>query len=307
MVLEQIILDAAELSAEPPSEITLLKAGWTETKKGRFLFDEQAQDEVLASAKVDGRDLIPFDIGHGMLTGTDEGRHKAAGWFKLAVNQDGDLLASEIEWTPKTREALENREYRFHSPAFLYNGKTRRVSCIKNVALTNMPATNNQTPIVLDSNDIHGGDPHKKDNYKMSLVALLGVTEDKVEETVALLHREHAELLSKHSQAEAKYEEVAKELADMKASALLDARKAEVAILSSEGKITPAAVAFAESLSSDNFEAYKATLSAESFHKKSSDRAAEDGDAMLSDIEKEAARISGVSEAEFILAKKASA
>jgi phage I-like protein len=306
MKITELILDAIELSEEPPTEITLFKAGWTDTKKGRFLFDEKAQEMVMQSAKTDGRDLIPFDIGHGMLSGTDEGRHKAAGWFKLEVGRYGDLLATDIEWTPKTREALENREYRFHSPAIGFDPKTRRVARVLNVALTNMPATNNQTPLVLDSSDVSGGDS-EKETLNMKLEALLGVTEDKVEEAVATLHREHADLKQKHIEALAETVTVKKELSDLKEAARLAERKAEIAVLSSEGKLTPACVPFAESLSDSDFEAYKKTLVADkSLLGSGSGKSPEEDITSLSDEEKQVAKYMGVSEEKFIEYKKGS-
>ena len=103
--MDVTLLDTRALSAEPPKSFVLFKSGWTDTKKGKFLFDSQAAEMVLAYAAEDGRDKIPFDAGHGMLSGNDPDRHKALGWFELGV-VDGDLIAENIEWTPAARLAI---------------------------------------------------------------------------------------------------------------------------------------------------------------------------------------------------------
>lgn len=298
---EQVILDAVELSQDPPTEIELFKAGWNDTKKGKFLFDSEAEKAVLAAAEKDGRDLIPFDIGHGMLSGTDADRHKAAGWFKLGV-KDGNLMAQDIEWTPKTYEALSNREYRFHSPALTFDSETRRVTSIINVALTNIPATNKQSPIVLDSNAVNG-EQTQKAKYDMKLVALLGVTEDKIEEAVAQLHADHAALVEEKAELSQKYEEAKAKLVGLEVAAAKAERAAQIEVLSAEGKLAPAQHEFAASLSDDLFKSFVETLSAPAVKREAQEVAPASASVELSAVEKGICAQLGISESDFISQK----
>ena len=298
---QKFSLDAIELTSDPPEEILLLKAGWNDTKKGRFLFDEASAEMVMAAHSKDGRDLIPFDIGHGMLSGTDAERHKAAGWFKPEV-RDGNLLASSIEWTPSTFEALSNREYRFHSPALYAEKESRRVTSLINVALTNIPATNNQTPIVLDSKDINGEEPQKA-RYDMKLVALLGVTEDKIEETVAQLHADHAALVEEKAELSIKFAEAEAKLTALEVASAKVERQSQIDALSAEGKLSPAQHQFAASLDAATFEAFKETLSTVVKTDKQELLSVEDTLNQLSEVERNVCIQLGVSEADFIARK----
>ena len=299
-----VSLDAIELSAEPPTEIVLFKAGWNDTKKGKFLFDEEAAEMTMASIADDGRDLIPFDIGHGMLSGGDEGRHKAAGWFKPEI-RNGDLLAAEIDWTPATHEALTNREYRFHSPAISYDKSTRRVSGLINVALTNVPATNKQTPIVLDCNKSTGAAAQKETPHMEKLFALLGVSEDQFESSVATLHAEHAELGKAHAELASKFEIAEAELTGIKVASAKLERTARIEALSAEGKLAPAQHEFAASLSAELFEAFAETLSAPIVTpEKVTEQEDDSSQVSLSDIEKDMCVQLGITEEAFLAQKE---
>ncbi len=62
----------------------------------------------------------------------------AAGWFKQFVFKDGTMygLAS---WTPKAKQQLADKEYRFFSASFTVNRATREVIRITGGTLTNTP------------------------------------------------------------------------------------------------------------------------------------------------------------------------
>jgi len=144
---------------DPPTEFRLFGQGITRTTKGDVLFDEQAASDVTAALADHGKTELPVDYGHGMLsvvTTPDSG--KAAAWFKPAI-RSGELWASDVQWTPKANEAIRAREYRFFSPAVWHNKETRRVSRLVNVALTNLPATKGQQPLVASDN--HNDAPGK--------------------------------------------------------------------------------------------------------------------------------------------------
>lgn len=131
----------------PPSELRLFRAGKNETSKGTFVFDDEAAALVMAAFADHGADRLPFDFDHGMFAqvSTSESS-KAAGWFVPEV-RGGELWATNIEWTPTADRMLRDREFRFFSPAFDRDDEDR-VTKLWNVALTNLPATKDQPPMV---------------------------------------------------------------------------------------------------------------------------------------------------------------
>ena len=137
--------------AEPPTEILVFAKGITETTKGPILFDDDAGKAILAKFRDQGLDALPFDIGHGMLSpfAPPDG-HKAAGWFKPKVREDG-LYAADIEWTEYGATALRRREFRYFSPALIRDNDSGRAVELINIALTNIPATKRQKPLVADA------------------------------------------------------------------------------------------------------------------------------------------------------------
>jgi len=161
-----------DAAANPPTEITLFGAGKTETTKGPVFFDDKAGKDVMAAFTNHGCDMLPFDIAHGMLNpfAPPDGA-KAAAWFKPAV-KGGALVASDIQWTPYGLAALQAREFRFFSPAIMRDRESGRPTELINVALTNIPATKGQKPLVADRT---GTDPGKGSGMDLDeLLKLLG-------------------------------------------------------------------------------------------------------------------------------------
>lgn len=167
------ILLAIPAGGGVPTEIQLFAKGATETTKGPIVFDEKAAKATMAAFKEYGLDLLPFDVGHGMLGGVTPDAHKAFGWFKPAV-RDGGLWATDIEWTPAGKTALENREFRFFSPAVMRDFDSGRVMELINVALTNIPATKGQKPLVADNTGTAGKTGVPMDELE-KLLKLLGL------------------------------------------------------------------------------------------------------------------------------------
>ncbi len=112
------------------------------------------------------------------------GKAPAAGWIKLdtlAVGEDG--IYGEVDWTPAAEAALQAREYRYHSPHFRVDAKTRRLTRLVNAGLTNspnldLPALASQEPGVMP---VHAGadaatQPKGNDMSKPVLAAALSST-----------------------------------------------------------------------------------------------------------------------------------
>lgn len=147
----------------PPTEFRIFGAGTVKTTKGDFLFDAKAADLVLASIAEWGNDFS-VDYDHGMIAGfalDPANAKRAAGWFRPEV-RNGELWASSVKWTKKAKEMLSEREYRYTSPAFLTEEKGGRISELVNVALTNIPATKNHTPLMASRHDETGKETNMK-------------------------------------------------------------------------------------------------------------------------------------------------
>lgn len=139
-------------SDEPPKEFRLFRFGKNKTTKGTFLFDEKSAKLVMAEHAAHGIELM-VDYAHASLAGGDARdpakAGKAAGWFALEVRADG-LWAVNVRWTASASAALVAKEWRYMSPAFDLDSDGRVVELI-NVALTNLPATDNLKPLMAAS------------------------------------------------------------------------------------------------------------------------------------------------------------
>jgi phage I-like protein len=140
MLTQVLLLLALGDSADPPTEFRILAKGRNETTKGVIVFDDAAARAVMEAYKAHGADLmIDYEHKSILTAGAPADGGKAAGWFKPAV-RNGELWATEVQWTGPGAAALSSREYRYFSPAVLHDAKGH-VRKLVNVALTNLPAT----------------------------------------------------------------------------------------------------------------------------------------------------------------------
>lgn len=145
-------MERAKLSAgpTPPSEFRIFTAGWTDTYKGKFLFDDEAAVLVMAAFREHGVQR-PIDLEH--LSIDDEAPHydpDARGWFDLEV-RNGELWAVNVKWTPDGERRLRQCIQRYISPFFDFDKKTRRVQSLYNVAICAIPATKDMPALVAAS------------------------------------------------------------------------------------------------------------------------------------------------------------
>lgn len=134
---------------EPPSEIRVFSEGWNDTTKGRFLFDGESAQSVIAAYQEHGADVM-FDLEHLSLESPQESRNfdpDARAWARLEM-RDGELWAVEIRWTPDGDRRLRERTQRYISPAFDVDPNTKRIVSLVNVAITSLPATHGLQPLV---------------------------------------------------------------------------------------------------------------------------------------------------------------
>ncbi len=145
-------MEQARLSAgpTPPREFLIFTAGWTDTYKGRFLFDEEAATVVMANYAEHGVER-PIDLEHLSIDDSAENYDPdARGWFKLAV-RNGELWAVDVRWTPDGDRRLRQCTQRYISPFFDFDKKSRRVQSLYNVAICAIPATKDMPALVAAS------------------------------------------------------------------------------------------------------------------------------------------------------------
>lgn len=141
---------AIALSADgaPPTEFRLFVKGWNETENGRFLFDEQAAKETLASYRTWGVDPM-IDLEHLSLDPDSLNYDPdARGWFRLELRDDGSLWAVNVSWTADGDARLREKRQRYVSPCFAFDHETKRITKILNCAITAMPATHDTPALV---------------------------------------------------------------------------------------------------------------------------------------------------------------
>lgn len=240
------LIELAGGARKLPTEICLFKSGTTETSKGQFLCDATAAKFTIDNVRAHyGEALTNFDYGHGQVGFVQTADSaKSAGWAKLA-ERDGGLWATEIEWTPSAQRALLDREFRFFSPTVYRDPETKRITNLVNVALTNLPATKGQRPIVTSLSGDSMSETKPAD------------TAPKSESTdLASLQASNAQLLSAVSQLQASLNQAQTELSAVAAERVRSQKADFVTKLSRDGKLPPALQAWALSQPFEVLEAF---------------------------------------------------
>ncbi len=133
----------------PPTEFRMFKAGENPSEKGMFLFTPESALSVMNEYAKHGKTLR-FDFNHGtLLEGVDPEVSKSAGSFSLEV-RDGELWATQCNWTDYAAQKITSREYGDFSPYFNHD-KNGVITRVINCALTNLPALDDIEPLVAAS------------------------------------------------------------------------------------------------------------------------------------------------------------
>lgn len=160
-----------------PEIISVLPMGHVVSSKGEFDVDTESFELMKEKIAKHGVDIV-VDYEHQTLEGVQA---PAAGWVKDLILGDGNIEA-RIDWTPKAREYLENREYRYISPVITVRKSDGKAVGLHSIALTNTPAIEGMTPLV-NKTDPEGGQNPMNELLK-ALADLLGLAEDASEEQV---------------------------------------------------------------------------------------------------------------------------
>lgn len=131
----RVALCAILPEGKPPDWVELIPAGEKlEGSDGRVWLNDKPEAVVAAFNRP-----IPIDYEHATELKAPKGEPApAAGWIEGLELRSGAVWG-RVVWTPRGVESLNNREYRFLSPAFLYEKKSHRVFRLVNAGLTNNP------------------------------------------------------------------------------------------------------------------------------------------------------------------------
>jgi len=160
------------LAGAAPEWIEILPAGHVEGFDGRSFKNDKPQ-VIVDAFRAHPLDL-PLDWEHSTEVRAPEGEEApAAGWIKELDIRDGAIWA-RVEWTDRGRASVVSKEYRYVSPAILYEKGSRRVVAIVSAALTNRPNLNLPA--------LNSGHQNPEIQMLKKLLALLsladGITED---------------------------------------------------------------------------------------------------------------------------------
>ena len=178
----QIIVLSNEKLDDCPNEVKILPIGKVSSEKGDFFVDEESFKSMKAEMERRGIDIV-IDYEHQTL---DNVQAPAGGWVKELLYTP-EAIVAKVEWTPKAKEYLKNREYRYLSPVVLARKKDGKAIVLHSVALTNTPAINGMFAIV-NSIDFDTDDDDKNAGGKemdlQRVKELLGLPADATEEQV---------------------------------------------------------------------------------------------------------------------------
>lgn len=137
---------AASATGEPLKTIQVLPIGRIKSKRdGReWLVRDEAHAQEIVAASIASADPaeIPADYDHQLMFGAKDGvggTAKASGWLSN-LRVEGGFIVADPQWTDTAAAMIKAREYRYISPVFTFDGKTREIGRVLNVALTNFPA-----------------------------------------------------------------------------------------------------------------------------------------------------------------------
>lgn len=158
-----------------PARIDLLPAGKRIVGRDGRSWNNPDPDGVVDQVNNLGIDLV-LDFEHASELKAPQGDPApAAGWLHdLRVEPDGRITAAIDRWTPRGEQAVRDGEYRYVSPAVLYDPETMDIVGIASAGLTNKP----NLPLAALNHE------HQEETTMLKkILAKLGLAEDATEET----------------------------------------------------------------------------------------------------------------------------
>ncbi|MCP4698105.1 MAG: hypothetical protein GY862_14820, partial [Gammaproteobacteria bacterium] len=119
-----------------PEWLKMLPAGDVAGRDGRQWKNSQP-DAVISAFKKNDIPL-PFDFEHSTELKAPKGEEApAAGWITELKNRNGEIRG-KADWNSTGLSAIQNKEYKFYSPAFLHDNQNRIVA-FSSFGMTNKP------------------------------------------------------------------------------------------------------------------------------------------------------------------------
>ena len=135
------------VGGEPPKEILLFPSPKWQLADMTLVVDEAARKAIVSEFRRRKIDIV-IDYEHQTLKAPENGSAApAAAWIKDLRADDQGVWGTKIQWTEKAASFIRNGEYRYFSPVALFDQESKRVMALESVALTNVPRTNDQTPL----------------------------------------------------------------------------------------------------------------------------------------------------------------
>ncbi len=181
---------------EPPKAILLIPAGNVDSRDSRAPWiNDEPQSAIEASNALEMTAGLPIDYDHATDLAAPQGHPApAAGWITNLRVQDGAIWG-DVEWTAPGAAAVAAGEWKYISPVFDYDKKTRRVTRVLRAALTNNPALYD-TAIAAASDD-QGDDEMDHDEFHKIMASLFGMPEDSKPEDIHAAAKKHVEAAKK--------------------------------------------------------------------------------------------------------------
>ena len=129
-----------------PNEIKILPVGMVKSKKGDFYVDKESYSLMKEDMESHGVDIV-IDYEHQTLK---DCQAPASGWIKK-LEYTPDAIVAKVEWTPRAKQYLSDKEYRYLSPVVLTRRADRKAVRLHSLALTNTPAIDDMFPIINSS------------------------------------------------------------------------------------------------------------------------------------------------------------
>ena len=183
------LIFAEEEKAEVPQEIQILRLGEFVDNQGiPFRVTEEDVQNIVKNAENRINDIV-IDYEHQTLLDVVEA--PAAGWIKKLIDRGKDGLWAVVEWTPRARRYLEQKEYRYLSPV-LYSYRQDadgywRPEYLHSVALTNTPAIDGMEPLVNKQSNISKKEDEAMERILIALGLERSATEEEALKAIAVL------------------------------------------------------------------------------------------------------------------------
>lgn len=188
-----VMLHTIDLNGVVPAEIQMLPYGVFNTPKyGKLIVDDESVTSVMGMAMGQTNDMV-IDYEHQSFAEPPIAA-PAAGWVKIKnlINKGKQGIWAIVDWTPKAKELIANKEYRYFSPVTWTRNSDGKVLGLMGGGLTNLPNIDGMVP--LTNKSLQAGKPaslqadltsHKEGQSMKALAALLGLPETATEEEIA--------------------------------------------------------------------------------------------------------------------------